>query len=230
MQRFRHVCLLAVLLLALGVTAGANDLPVIVIEDFSNGEVGGVPEGWMVATRGSTPDTPYLTDAVARSGELSLHLGRNPENSHITNGVVIAFPPLRERAVITFWFHAVDLDRSLVVGFGGQEQGTNLFGGSTGGFLVLRNAAVQSYSDNVFEDVGLYEPGQWHKVLIDVDIPAGTYDVYVDDDTVPGNFAPLRFRNAAVSNIASIGFGFQAATASQGLQPVYIDDLEVRGQ
>lgn len=219
--------LLFVILLAN--TVAASDLPLVLSEDFSNGEVGGLPAGWIIATRGSTPDTPILSDDVSRSGDMALKLSREPENSHITNGVVISFGSLTERAVISFWFYAVDYDRSLVLGFAGQSQGTNLFGASTGGFLVLRNRAVQAY-DTAFKDVGLYEPEKWHKVTIDVDIRSGTYDVYVDDDATPGNLEPIRFRNPDVADIAAIGIGFQAATATQGLQPVYIDDLEVRGR
>lgn len=227
----KRALVLCVLLAALGWAgaSAADDLPLVLVEDFSTGEVGGLPAGWILATRGSTPDIPVLSDEVARSGDMALRLGREPENAHISNAVVILFAPLTERAIISFWFYAMDHDRSLVMGFAGRAQGTNLFGSSTGGFVVLRNRAVQAY-DTAFHDAGSYEPGRWHKVTIDVDIQSGTYDVYVDDARRAGNAVPVHFRNPGVTDIAAVGFGFQAASAAQGLQPVYIDDLEVRGR
>src|SRR5690625_647298 len=191
----RLVPLILICIVAFGSMALAeSEFPLIIEEDFSQSEVGEQPKGWVIAESGTSPDTPYVTDEVARSHARALRLGREPENDHRTNRVVLNFDALHERAIVSFWFQAVDTDRTLVLGIGGTSEGVNLFGASAGPFIVLRNAAVQSYSENVFVDVGLYAPGQWHKVTIDINIPESTYDVYMDDADEPGNLSPLVFR------------------------------------
>lgn len=227
MLKGKLVLVVSCLLVLFAMSAAASELPLIFSENWDN-SAGQLPEVWQVLPRGNSQDTPMVSSEQVLSGRYSISVWRTAGAANMTNWVAIQFPTVpKERLTVSFSFWASDKERSLVIGFSGNDLPlSSMMGAQSGPFLSLRNGALQSYV-NAYVDEAAYTPETWHRVTLDIDLKNRSYDVYFDGKKT--NAQPIGYRNSELEKMNGFGFGYHAASATAGYRPVFIDDIEIRG-
>ena len=225
-----------VTLIALCSAAGASDesehspLAAPIVEDFEGAPAGSLPSGWQVY--GSGTDTPYVIEAPAGVGAISgskvLRVGRTAGTSTNTNRAYLEFGPVDDRLVISYWFYTESTRRTLNVSITGSGR-TGFLNRDAAIFLTIfhQGRIIRAYRpDGSWENGPAVSPERWHKVTLDIDVKANTFDLYLDDSDRP-SIEKAKFINPS-RDIAAIAFNYQSAVSDDNTVPVYVDDLVVR--
>ncbi|MDD4518605.1 MAG: hypothetical protein PHH90_08960 [Limnochordia bacterium] len=226
------VVTLSLLLVYCSVAAGT--LPVVHKQDFDGTDVGGLPSDWTLLNFHKSPDEPQVIEAPAeltRDGRV-LYIGRTSGSPNITGHANYSFEPVNERLQLVFDMWNTTTIRNLRVCLGGTAgtagqihnalAKTAIFLSMTGGQVV----ALKDAKANEWTEVGQYTPGRWHTIMLDIDIKAQVFNVYLDGSTTPENAAPISFYTEN-HDLNTIAFAYQHAANTD---PVYIDNVIIRGK
>lgn len=216
-----------------------EDLPVIYEEDFEDTTPGELPAGWMRYLSSNSPDVPSVKEATpdiaGSSGKQVLALTRTAGTSNVTGSAIYTFDPVKERLRVSFKMLCTTERRSLRVILGGSAQPPEAVHGvvaNAGIFIAMNGGQIRVLLDataNTWEHSGMYIPGRWHTVTLEIDIPAQIVDVYLDDSEVPANATPIPFY-ASYADINTIGFAYQSLSNHNNTAPAYVDDLVIAGR
>lgn len=213
------------LLLAVGGCLIITD-PEVIERPYYELDFGDEPLGPLTAienVRGIRYNTqPEVVESPARTGK-SIKLTAPPSEASWGDAFYYILPtPIQERLTIETWLYAEShQDRSAVLF--ASTLGGPIYG--DGVSLYFYNNGELRYFDTAFRLVDSpYAAQRWVHLLIEIDVTAKCYDIYVDDMTTPVAQAP--FRDPRCGEIQIIGFSMY--TDSVQAQPVYIDSLIIR--
>ena len=215
-------------------------LSLLYATDFETVPIGRLPDDWELVVQRRSPDAPYVIEAPeqigAPSGERVLFLGRTKDTSNESSYAAIVFPAVKERLRVEFDMFVTSGRRSLRVTLGGSARPVeSVHPGSANtaiflGFWRDEIHALTEKPSQVWASGGLYTSGQWHKVTLDIDIPAKTFNVYIDDDPRPQNNKPVSFYSLDYDDLNSIAFAYQSFSAENNTEPAYVDNVKIWGK
>ena len=213
------------------------ELPLLVEEDFESAPEGALPEGWEVIESANSPDLPAVIQAPAELGNgRILHLGRTAGTSLVTGHAAITFPPAAERLRVEFDFYATSTRRSLRITLGGSSHPPAAVHRTTANaaiFLAMNGGVIRSLLDaaaNQWAYGGDYSAGRWHRVLLDIDVAAKSFNVYIDGSPVAANATPIPFHMSGYDDLSTIAFSYQSLSTHDNTDPVYVDNVTIWGK
>jgi len=231
--------LLGSLVLAAVVTAQAPVIGnVVMFEDFEGAAPGALPDGWKVSRVSASPDFPHVVSAPAgiqpRSGGKVLMVNRTVGENLSTSLSYVDFGPVEDRVVVSFWVYVTSHVRSLNVSLRGttpDEKDTLFRPNSDSSLFLTLNTSRPDVNIRSFNRGGGWTDGPvltrntWHKVTLDINVRANTFDVYLNDSATQLKDVP--FVNATRA-LTGLSFGYQSVTGQENEPgPVYIDDLAI---
>jgi|GEM_PF-1403570 len=209
----------------------------LLFEDFETGTPGQVPEGWKISVVSSSPDHPKIATAPAGlnppSGNQVLVVNRTVGESVNSSLTYVDFDPLDGRVVVSMWLHPTSHVRSLNFSMRGTTTGgTTVFRpNSESSIFFTLNTSGSDVRIRVYSPEGGWIDGPilaknvWHKVTLDIDVPANSVDVYVNGTAT--ELVNLPFVNPTLA-LTGLSFGYQSTTGQENNpSPVYVDDLVV---
>jgi hypothetical protein len=205
---------------------------IVLFEDFEQGAAEALPVGWKVIVA-SGVDTPRIVnqppEVQLRHGEQVLQVSRSSGAGLVTNWAYVTFTPLDDRAQISYWFYATNKNRhrSMNVSITSSSS-LNVVNRDSVIFLTKfhQEQTIRAYlPGGGWVDGPFISPNKWHKVTLDIDIKANTFDLYLDDSATP-SMKGLSFVNPA-TEISAIAFNYQSGSGVDSTAPVFVDDLMI---
>jgi hypothetical protein len=216
-----------------------EELPVIYAQDFEDATPGELPDGWTALANTNSPNVPFVKqatpDIAGSSGKQVLAVTRTANSGNVTGSAIYTFTPATERLRVSFKMLCTTERRSLRVILGGSAQtpeDVHAVVANAGIFIAMNGGQIRLLLDaakNTWADAGLYSPGRWHTITLEIDIPGQVLDVYLDDSNTPTNAMPVPFY-ASYNDINTIGFAYQSLSNHNNTAPAYIDDLVIVGR
>lgn len=222
---------------------GLTELPLIYEQDFEGAATGSLPNGWEAVERperiqrGQVPDVPSVVDAPSHIGTGKvLYVGRTAGTSNVTGHASYTFAPATRKLRVAFDMYTTTARRSLLVTLGGSSLPAEQIHrdvARSGIFVAMNGGEVRSLIDapsNTWAHGGFYLPGRWERIVLDIDIAAQTFDVYIGGSTQPANSAPIGFHSTQFEDLNTIGIAYQSVSTHNNTDPVYIDNLVIWGE
>jgi hypothetical protein len=233
--RFHVVWSVLTLLLLAAPMVFATDVQLPLIHSQNFEIQAELPSGWEWLLTSNSPDKPIVATDPTNPGNRVLAMSRTANTNALTGRIYTVFNPVKERLQVSFRMLATTDVRALRLILGGTANTLeNIHGSATySGIYLITNGGrfnfLRDVAANKWVSAGSYTPGQWVKVTLDLDIPAQSLDVYIDDAQMPSNTEPIAFL-VSYDDFNTISFSYQSVTSQNNTAPMYIDDLVIRGK